>query len=151
MTFRASLLVLLSLAACGPGRSGSTGATPGTDGAPLWEPYSCTNLPEGHPEQCLVLAREYAAEMRNADACVPEDACGPLRPAVVSLVTGQSTTLEGLCNCPVLVNASRSAALDAVLARFLAAGCHVGCCPCPPAAPAPHPCIDSGPLAGSCG
>jgi hypothetical protein len=138
----ARVAAALMLAACGSGRP--TGA--GTDGA-LWEPYECQPSTSHLSEQCVAIAREYADAIPSALACSAGEACGALRPVPLQGPGG----LEGLCNCPILVNGSRSAALDVALARFITSGCPIGCCPCPPAPPTPGSCPTDGPHPNACG
>lgn len=148
MTTRPWMALAAALAACGserpatpasPAEASSIG--PGSGG---WEPSTCTPAAGPLPDPCLALAREYAVAMVPAVGCVPGDTCGTLRPAVDVVADGMVSTVDGLCSCPVLVNDSRTAALDAALTRFLAASCGIGCCPCPSSAPAAQACPGPG-------
>ncbi len=141
----------LALIACGSARSVDGTASTANSGA-LWEPYTCQPGTGYLSEECAAIAREYAAAIPAALACSAGDTCGALRPVTVSReFSDGSLVLEGLCNCPFLANGTRSAVLDAALARFIASGCEIGCCPCPPWEPAPGPCPTGGTHPNSCG
>ncbi len=144
-----SLAAVLATAACGGGREPASSSTATASDA-AWVPFACDGKAP-LSEECLALARDYDEALRSAIACWPGDACAALRPATVALQQGDRLTLEGLCNCPVLVSSARTAALDAALARYRAAGCGIGCCPCQSSAPAPGQCPASGLHPGACG
>jgi hypothetical protein len=105
------------------------------------------------PAGCAELAQAYAAVAVPALGltCNPDasELCNAPRPSVSTPASGGA---DGVCSCPFYVSPLHSSALDAALARFLAAGCHVRCCPCPAGAPAgAHPCRPIAPATGTCG
>ncbi len=82
--------------------------------------WDCGNVPDPTPVACGAILRAYSAALSEAQGCDPSgaDSCGASCPA-----------LE--CQCPVPVNAARLAKVNELLAEYAAAGCHIGCCPCP--------------------
>jgi hypothetical protein len=101
----------------------------------------------GATDPCVGIAREYQAAMPDAMICDPSqpNPCAAGRPMVVSVQGEDGTiTLEGLCLCEGAVNPARTATVDALLARFGAAGCQLQPCWCPPPEWMPATCSETG-------
>ena len=152
VSFPILVIGFLMLGACGKGvdpsgSSGVVGNLQAFDGRTLafnGSTFECSNAAP-YPAGCQDLAREYAAAIPDALACDLDasEACTAPRPVA-------SAEPTWLCNCAFMVNPSRSATLDAALARFVSHGCPIGCCPCPLGGPVPYACraTSSGP--GTC-
>ena len=84
-------------------------------------------------DRCLQIAAEYAAALPQARVCTPavSDSCGAQRPVLVYEQHDDGRlTLDGLCHSGGgFLNPARVAGLDAILARFSAAGCSLTNCP----------------------
>jgi hypothetical protein len=109
----------------------------------------CGPSTTSHEDACLAIAHEYAAAMPDAMVCDPNvlNSCGAGRPLTVAEQRADgSIVLQGLCMPPCLgaVNPQRTATLDEILARFLAQGCSLGPCWCPPPTSMPATCTPAG-------
>jgi hypothetical protein len=119
-------LVIWLAAACGGG------AAPA-----LFSGSTMTNAPPSDGTACGDLAVEYHAAFFDALACSGSDKCTEWRPLTVGAVANGGNTadarLTGLCFTAGVgyVTPQRTASLDAIIARYEAAGCTVGYCPGP--------------------
>jgi hypothetical protein len=105
------------------------------------------------PPGCAALAQAYADVLPIGLTCDPDasELCNSPRPGLSTSAADGGASSVGVCSCPFYVSPPHSGALDAALARFLQAGCHVRCCPCPAGSPAVRPCRALAPATGTCG